>query len=83
MHRCRVCGRGPVEWAHLVPRRYDKEFGYKIPADAIVPLCTEHHRAFDAGRLDLIPYLSKAEQAFAVSVLGIVRALNRLGGSNS
>jgi hypothetical protein len=50
---CLVCGRGPVDPAHLVPRR----LGGCGSADCVVPLCRTHHRLFDTGRLVLAPYL--------------------------
>lgn len=50
---CAVCGRSPVDPAHLVPRRLG---GCDSP-DCIVPLCRAHHRSFDSGLLALAPYL--------------------------
>jgi hypothetical protein len=50
---CLVCGRTPVDPAHLVPRRLG---GCDSP-DCVVPLCRTHHRLFDTGRLALVPYL--------------------------
>jgi hypothetical protein len=52
-----------------------------MTADAIVPLCREHHTAFDAHRIDLLPHLTYAEQAEAVRVIGIERARERLAPS--
>ncbi len=52
-------------------------------APCVVPLCWRHHRAFDTGRLDLLPYLEprwRAEIAHAVAHLGLVGALRRLTG---
>ena len=46
-------------------------------ADSIVPLCREHHSAYDAHHFDLLPYLSLPEQAEAVSIVGIERARMR------
>lgn len=51
-----------------------------VDPDAVVPLCRDHHRAYDAHRLDLLPYLTLEEQAYAASKLGLVRALKRVGG---
>jgi HNH endonuclease len=50
---CLVCGRAPVDPAHLVPQR----LGGCGAADCVVPLCRTHHRLFDSGRLVLVPYL--------------------------
>jgi hypothetical protein len=50
---CLVCGRTPVDPAHLVPRR----LGGCDSADCVVALCRTHHRLFDTGRLALAPYL--------------------------
>ena len=72
---CRWCGyRGGLDAAHIVPR----SLGGGQSADSIVPLCRDCHRAYDAGRLDLLPALTFAEQAEAVRVLGIHRALQRI-----
>jgi hypothetical protein len=49
----------------------------------VVPLCRAHHRAYDAGRLDLVPYLEpgcRAHAAHAVAHVGLVAALRRLSG---
>lgn len=75
---CRVCGHAQnLEAAHVVPR----SLGGGQGADATVPLCRTCHRNYDAFRLDLIPYLTKDEQAEAVRVLGIERARRRLAPS--
>jgi hypothetical protein len=50
---CLVCGRRPVDPAHLVPRR----FGGCDSPDCVVPLCRTHHRMFDTGGLALVPSL--------------------------
>jgi len=52
--------------------------GTLVRARDIVPLCRDHHTAYDARQLDLLPHLSYDEQAAAVEHLGIVRALKRL-----
>jgi hypothetical protein len=51
--RCLVCGRSPVDPAHLVPQR----LGGCNSADCVVPLCRTHHRLFDSGRLVLAAWL--------------------------
>ena len=79
---CRVCDRYGVEAAHTIGRTYDPAGG-KVRALDIVPLCPQHHREYDARTLDLLPYLTLAEQAAAVEHVGIVRALRRLSGGET
>ena len=50
--------------------------------DCVVPLCWMHHRAYDTGRLELLPYLEprwRTEVAHAVLHLGLIGAYYRLG----
>jgi hypothetical protein len=80
---CRVCAGEPVQAAHLIGRRHDRagEQGARaVDPDDIVPLCEVCHRAYDARRLDLLPYLTRAEQARAVELVGLMAALRRLSG---
>lgn len=51
---CVVCGRTPVDPAHLVPQRLG---GCRAP-ECVIPLCRTHHRLFDCGRLALGLYLA-------------------------
>jgi hypothetical protein len=63
--------------AHLAPR---SQGGCDHP-DCVVPLCWTHHRAYDTGRLELLPHLEpqwRAEIAHAVSHLGLIGAVRRL-----
>jgi hypothetical protein len=63
--------------AHLAPR----SLGGCDHPDCVVPLCWTHHRAYDTGRLELLPYLEpqwRAEVAHAVSHLGLIGAVRRL-----
>lgn len=73
---CRLHGRfcGQADPAHVVPR----SLGGCDHPDCVVPLCREMHRRYDSRQMDLLPYLSKAEQAHAVGHLGVLRALNRI-----
>ena len=72
---CRVCGiGGRLEAAHIIPR----SLGGEQREESIVPLCPACHRAYDGGRLDLLPYLTFEEQAEAVRVLGMSRAMRRI-----
>jgi hypothetical protein len=75
---CAVCGRSPVDPAHLVPQR----LGGCAHPDCVIPLCRTHHRLYDAGALRLRPYLGlrfRAERAHAllhVRKAALTRALN-------
>lgn len=81
---------GRVEAAHVLGRKHDREQvgtrgGVLIIVEAIdtVPLCTHHHRLYDARSFDLLPYLTKAEQARAVELVGLTAALRRLTGNRA
>jgi len=75
---CLACGSsGGVDPAHLVPR---SRGGCDDP-DCVVALCRLCHRAFDDGRLDLLPFLEprhRSELAHALSHLGLIELLERL-----
>jgi hypothetical protein len=73
---CRVCGQFPVEAAHLVHRSRGAK-GFNDP-DLVVGLCRGHHALLDSHRLELLPHLTYDEQAAAVKIIGIVRAVKRL-----
>jgi hypothetical protein len=63
--------------AHLAPRSLG---GCDDPA-CVVPLCWIHHRAYDTGRLELLPHLEphwRNEIAHAVLHLGLIGAYRRL-----
>ena len=75
---CIVCRQTKgITPAHLAPRA----LGGCDAADCVVPLCWLHHRAYDTGRLELLPYLEprwRAEIGHAVSHLGLIGAYRRL-----
>lgn len=79
--RCVVCGRRPVDPAHLVPQR----LGGCASPDCVIALCRTHHRLFDSGRLALAPYLGlgfrreKAHALLHVSARKLKRALKGAG----
>jgi hypothetical protein len=76
---CLVCGRRPVDPAHLVPR----SLGGCDHPDCVVPLCRDHHRRYDRGELDLAPHLEprwRPELAHALPHLGLFRVLRRVTG---
>jgi hypothetical protein len=78
---CLVCGSvARIDPAHLIPR----SLGGCDEPDCVVPLCRTHHRAYDTGELDLLPYLEprwRGEVAHAVGHLGLVGACRRITGS--
>ena len=50
----------------------------------VVPACRSCHRAYDAGELDLLPYLEPAwrsQLAHAVGHVGLITALRRISGT--
>jgi hypothetical protein len=75
---CIVCLQTKgITAAHLAPRTLG---GCDDPA-CVVPLCWLHHRAYDTGKLELLPYLEprwRAETAHAVLHLGLIGAVRRL-----
>ena len=77
---CVVCQQTKgITPAHLAPRSLG---GCDDPA-CVVPMCFLHHRAYDTGRLALLPYLEpgwRNEIAHAVVHLGLVGAYRRLDG---
>lgn len=80
---CRVCGVWPVEAAHVVGRAADKDTRprkggtWTVMPQRVVPLCAEHHRAYDAGSFDLLPHLEIGEQMWAVSDAGGIELARR------
>lgn len=77
--RCRLADAhcsGPLAAAHVTGRAHDAEATVQ-PCD-IVPLCTEHHGAYDSRRVSILEVLTLEEQAAAVQKLGLIRALRRL-----
>lgn len=77
---CVVCRRpGPSDPAHLIDRGL-LTAGQDDPL-AVIPLCRQHHDAYDAEQLDLLPYLEphrRDELAFAVQRYGLVATLRRV-----
>ena len=75
---CVVCRQTKgITPAHQAPR---SQGGCDHP-DCVVPLCWTHHRAYDTGRLELLPHLEpdwRAEVAHAVEHLGLIGAVRRL-----
>ena len=76
---CAVCGRRPVDPAHLVAQR----LGGCAHPDCVIGLCRTHHRLFDSGRLALAPYLGRGfrrERAHALRHVGAEELRNALEG---
>jgi hypothetical protein len=76
---CAVCGRSPVDPAHLVPQRLG---GCPHP-DCVIALCRTHHRLFDSRRMALAPYLGQRfepEREHALLHVGAAALRNALGG---
>lgn len=74
---CLVCGADTVDPAHLVAR----SLGGCDHEDCVVALCRTHHRAYDTGTLDLLPYLEpthRRELAHAVEHAGLIGALRKI-----
>lgn len=81
---CRVCAfhgddtNGPLEAAHTINRKaQDEEItgprgGRQLYVNPlhIVPLCSMHHRSYDARGLDLLPYLDLDEQEATIKPAG-------------
>ena len=78
-----MCGADRPQAAHLIGRRYDRAGAdgvLRVEPEEVVPLCEACRRAYVGRRLDLLPYLMRAEQARAVELVGLVAALRRLSG---
>jgi hypothetical protein len=76
---CLVCGKRPVDPAHLVPR----SLGGCDHPDCVIPLDRCCHRAYDRGELDLLAQLEprfRAELAHALRHLPLIAVLRRVTG---
>jgi 5-methylcytosine-specific restriction endonuclease McrA len=74
---CRICGDDNPEAAHIIPRSQVAP-PHGEHEDNIVPLCRDCHRSYDTGRLDILPVLTRREQAKAVELHGLMGALRRI-----
>jgi 5-methylcytosine-specific restriction endonuclease McrA len=85
-NRCRVCAIPdsvkPLEAAHIIARAHARPgLDWAEHEHNCVPLCRNCHSAYDFRELDLLPFLSREEQAHAVLLAGgIITALERLSG---
>jgi 5-methylcytosine-specific restriction endonuclease McrA len=75
--KCRIGGavHGAPEAAHIIQRSRVPTGGEH--AANCIPLCRDCHRAYDERQLDVLPYLTLSEQAYAVFLVGIVSAMER------
>jgi hypothetical protein len=76
---CAVCGRKPVDPAHLVPQR----LGGCAHPDCVIGLCRTHHRLYDRGELRLAPYLRRGfamERRHALQHVGKTALRRALAG---
>ncbi len=77
---CIVCGTDRrIDPAHLIPRSMG---GCGDPL-CVIPACRVHHRSYDRGELDLLPYLEpgwRGQLAHAVGHVGLIGALRRISG---
>ena len=77
---CVVCGSDRrIDPAHLIPRSMG---GCGDPL-CVIPACRVHHRAYDRGELDLLPFLEpgwRPQIAHAVRHVGLIAALRRISG---
>lgn len=76
---CVVCGDSPCDPAHTI----DRSLGGDDHPDCVVPLCRRHHRWYDEQGLDLLPFIGRVEQAYAVSLVGLEAAYRRLTNSRN
>jgi hypothetical protein len=77
---CLVCGKQPVDPAHLVPR----SLGGCDEPDCVVPLDRRCHRGYDRGELDLLPYLEpryRGELGHALTHLSLLSLLRLVTGT--
>ena len=75
--RCVKCGESPCDPAHTISRA----MGGDDDPRCVVPLCREHHRAYDTGQISILEYLEprfREEVAYAVTLVGLVTALQQL-----
>jgi hypothetical protein len=76
---CIVCEQyaGQCHPAHVVPRGHYKMSRQAADDErAVVPLCPSDHRLFDAGDIDLLPYLEpvwRDSQEWAAGAVGTGR----------
>lgn len=81
---CVCCHVSPCDPAHVIPRSMltDRQDDPR----AVIPLCRSYcHRAYDEGRLDLVPHERRfpVEMGFAVERFGLVATYRRVTNDRS
>lgn len=82
---CRLCGNWNPDACHVIGRARDERkrgssVAYVNPA-SVIPMCRSCHQSYDAGRVDILPYLSLDEQVQAVKDAGgLALAMRRICG---
>lgn len=74
---CRVCARsGDLDPMHVT----DRALQGCDDAECVIPACRPCHREYDQGLIDILPVLSKGEQAHAVEHSGVLAMLHQVTG---
>jgi hypothetical protein len=84
---CRNCGGPDAQAAHIIPRSVIPKLGHsgldgEDPRNC-VPLCNSRgcHTKYDNHTLDILPLLTREEQAYAVELVGLEAAYRFVTGS--
>lgn len=83
---CRNCGGPDAQAAHIIPRSLIPKVGHsqldgEDPRNCI-PLCAVRgcHPLYDGHQLDILPILTREEQAYAVELAGLLGAYRQITG---
>ena len=83
---CRNCGGPHAQAAHVIPRSLIPKVGHshldgEDPRNC-VPLCDVRgcHTRYDKHELDILPLLTREEQAYAVELVGMASAYRQVTG---
>jgi 5-methylcytosine-specific restriction endonuclease McrA len=83
---CRYCGGPYAQAAHIIPRSLIPKRGHsdlngEDPRNC-VPLCEARgcHSGYDNHNIDILPLLTKEEQAYAVELVGLAAAFRQVTG---
>ena len=83
---CRNCGGPHAQAAHIIPRSLIPKMGHSEldgeDARNCVPLCASRgcHTKYDNHTLDILPLLTRQEQAYAVELVGLLAAYRQITG---
>ena len=79
---CRVCGKYPFEWAHILGRTYDRRTHGLVNPDLIIPLCGPFplgcHGDYDSHQRDISAVLSLDELEASIAEVGEGLAARRI-----